>query len=386
MIEKGPVSVLVSPLDWGLGHATRCIPIVKELITQGARVVIAANADQKTLLNPEFPQVEFVDIPGYHIRYKRGFLLKWGLFLQFPFILSRIRKEKNWLDKLLQDHSIDAVISDNRYGLYNKKCHSVFITHQLQIQSGIGFSQGAGRWPLAIGRWTDRKLLKWNYKLISKFSRCWIPDQEAVLSTAGNLSHPAEMPSIPVRYIGILSRFHSFEKNIRKNSLLILMSGPEPQRTEFENILFSQLANSVLNTVVLRGLPGSDQQIPIVRDNIQIWNHVPANVLNELMNNAQYIVARSGYSTIMDLLTVRKNAILVPTPGQTEQEYLGRYMQERKWMYSVAQKNFNLEEAINSFNKAQLILPDMPDTNLHDVVKEFLKELSQRKNEHAKIK
>jgi UDP-N-acetylglucosamine:LPS N-acetylglucosamine transferase len=84
------------------------------------------------------------------------------------------------------------------------------------------------------------------------------------------------------------------------------------------------------------------------------------NALNELLNNSEYIVARSGYSTIMDLLAVKKNAILIPTPGQTEQEYLGQYSHEKKWMYSVAQKNFNLQAAMNDFKKAELVLPDVP--------------------------
>ena len=137
--------------------------------------------------------------------------------------------------------------------------------------------------------------------------------------------------------------------------------------------------NLTLNTVVVRGLPGSDLSVPFIRDGIQIWNHLPTNALNELLNNSEYIVARSGYSTIMDLLTVKKNAILVPTPGQTEQEYLGQYLHEKKWMYSVAQKNFNLQTAMNDFKKAELVVPEIPRTNLHDVIQVFLNELTLRK-------
>ena len=134
-----------------------------------------------------------------------------------------------------------------------------------------------------------------------------------------------------------------------------------------------------MNTVVVRGLPGSDFSIPFIREGIRIWNHLPSNTLNELLNNSEYIVARSGYSTIMDLLAVRKNAILVPTPGQTEQEYLGHYLHEKKWMYTVAQNNFKLEEEMNAFRNSELILPDIPGTNLHDVIGEFLRDLSKRK-------
>ena len=378
-MENGPISVLIAPLDWGLGHATRCIPIINELVQQGARVIVAANPGQNALLKPEFPQVGFIETQDYKIRYKGGILLKWALLFRLPSLLKQIKKENKWLEDILQHHHIDAVISDNRYGIFHRTCPSIFITHQLQIQSGIGSLFKGGRWSLAVGRHINRQILKWNYAFIEKFSSCWIPDLEGELSIAGLLSHPTKLPSIPVKYIGTLSRFYISEKNTQKNTLLILLSGPEPQRTEFENILFSQLGSSTMNTVVVRGLPGSDFSIPFVREGIRIWNHLPSNTLNELLNNSEYIVARSGYSTIMDLLAVRKNAILVPTPGQTEQEYLGHYLHEKKWMYSVEQKNFGLQAAMDAFKKAELVLPDIPATKLHDIIEEFLSELSLRK-------
>ena len=245
-MPNSPLSVLIAPLDWGLGHATRCIPIINELIQQGTRVIVAANPTQKTLLKSEFPQIEFIESQGYNIRYKGGVLLKWGLLFRLPFMLRQIKKENRWLEEILLHRPIDAIISDNRYGLYNKLCPGIFITHQLQIQSGIGA-------PSVFGRWADSKLLKWNYAFIEKFSACWIPDVEGDWSIGGLLSHPSKLPSIPVKYIGTLSRFYISEKKHQKNPLLILISGPEPQRTEFENILFSQLSNLTLNTVVVRG-------------------------------------------------------------------------------------------------------------------------------------
>jgi len=196
-----------------------------------------------------------------------------------------------------------------------------------------------GRWLLAIGRWADQKLLKWNYAFIEKFSTCWIADLEGELSIAGLLSHPSGLPSIPVKYIGILSRFYKSENRHQKNALLILLSGPEPQRSEFEDILFGQLSNSTLDTVIVRGLPGSDLPVPFIREGVEVWNHLPSEVLNELLNNSKYIVARSGYSTIMDLLAVKRNAILIPTPGQTEQEYLGHHLHEKKMdVFSCSKK------------------------------------------------
>ncbi|HET6999715.1 MAG TPA: glycosyltransferase [Puia sp.] len=224
----------------------------------------------------------------------------------------------------------------------------------------------------------NRRLLKWNYSFIEKFSSCWIPDLDGELSIAGLLSHPDKLPSIPVKYIGPLSRFSKSEKNIRENTLLILLSGPEPQRTEFENILFHQLSESTIQAVVVRGLPGSDLTVPFIRDEIQIWNHLPSDVLNILLNNSEYIVARGGYSTVMDLLAVKRNAILVPTPGQTEQEYLGNYLHEKKWMYTVEQKNFDLQPVMNAFENAELVLPELPRTNLQDVIGRFIRDLREK--------
>jgi UDP:flavonoid glycosyltransferase YjiC (YdhE family) len=377
MNQKGPVSVLLAPLDWGLGHATRCIPIIKELIRQGARVTIAASEGQKTLLFAEFPLIEYVEIPGYELSFKRGLLLKWALIWQIPAILKRIKKENSWLKETVKRLGIHAVISDNRYGLYNKKLYCVFITHQLNIQSGWGSKKNVSRWSLAVSRWINDKIREWNYEFIGKFSACWIPDLAGNNSLSGKLSHPVILPPIPVKYIGVLSRLKKEEKRKVSNSILILISGPEPQRTEFENILFEQLVSSTMETVVIRGLPGTELRNPMVRKKLKIFNHLPSSELNELMNTSEFIIARSGYSTIMDLVTLKRNAILVPTPGQTEQEYLARYMNEKKWMLTVSQKNFNLENVLSLYREIKLELPEITESNLYEPVKEFLVKASK---------
>jgi UDP:flavonoid glycosyltransferase YjiC (YdhE family) len=379
MNDKRPVSVLLAPLDWGLGHATRCIPIINELVKLGAQVTIAASGRQRALLLQEFPLLEFVEIPGYDISYREGILLKWNLFFNMRMILKKIKQENTWLKNILENRKIDAVISDNRYGLFNKKTYCVFITHQLAIQSGWRSNESDGRWSRlagAVGRWVDHKILKWNYKFIEKFSSCWVPDWEGEDSIAGDLSHPHVLPNIQVNYMGVLSRFKKSYNNIINGSVLILLSGPEPQRTEFENVIFRQMTDYPRQIVVVRGLPGLDSPIPFVRDGIKIYNHLPAVELNEMINVSEIIIARSGYSTIMDLVTLKKSAILVPTPGQTEQEYLAIYMQEKKWMYYLPQKNFNLVNALSAFRRMEKQLPEIPDSELHDVMKELLIKVS----------
>src|SRR6185295_1701336 len=377
MKQNEPLSVLVAPLDWGLGHATRCIPIIKELISQGARVVIAASGSQKTLLIQEFPSLEFLEIPGYKIRYKTGVLLKWALAAKIPSLLRQIKRENKWLEQTLKQQRLDAVISDNRYGLYHKTLYTVFITHQLYIQSGWNPPKRGNRWRQFAGSWVDRMLLKWNYKIIEKFSCIWVPDMHDSHSIAGRLSHPPVLPSIPLKFIGILSRFDLLEKKPVRNSLLILLSGPEPQRSRFENILFRELKNVSLQTLVVRGLPGSDDAMPFVNERVKIFNHLPAESLKEKILEAEFIIARSGYSTIMDLVKLNKNAILVPTPGQTEQEYLGSYLHEKGLMYMVPQKNFCLQKSLTAFQNLNLIVPAFGESSLKLVVEELLNRIGR---------
>jgi predicted glycosyltransferase len=365
MTPKEPVSVLVAPLDWGLGHATRCVPIIKELLSLGARVIIAASGRQKELLIREFPTVEFIEIPGYNIQYKHEGLLKWAILFRAPFFLRQIRRENAWLNLITREYRIDALISDNRYGLFNLNLYTVFITHQLYIQSGTGHQN-------SLSKWINRVIQKWNYKLIERFSCCWVPDGEEMYSIAGRLSHPSTLPKIPVKYIGLLSRFVLNEKRPLKKRLLILLSGPEPARTRFENLLIRQLKGTNMQVLLVRGLPGQTHSMPGIPEGVQIFNHLSSGDLEEMMMESEFIIARSGYSTIMDLIKLQRNAILVPTPGQTEQEYLGIYLNEMGWMYSVPQKKFNLEKTLDDFQKLKLSLPENQESNLQDIVGEFL--------------
>jgi UDP-N-acetylglucosamine transferase subunit ALG13 len=246
----------------------------------------------------------------------------------------------------------------------------VFLTHQLYIQSGLGRSDQPG----VFGTWVNRQILKWNYKFISKFSVCWIPDLPGIDSVAGALTHPPGKPPppVPFKYIGILSRFHYSEKKEIKNSILILISGPEPQRTRFEKKILRQLSGLDLNIILVRGLPGSDDRIPVRHDRLTVYNHLNTPALNELLLESEYIVARSGYSTVMDLIKLKRNAILIPTSGQTEQEYLARFLHNQNWMYCVPEKNFDLNAAMKAVQNCRQLLPELPAFPLNPVVKEFL--------------
>jgi uncharacterized protein (TIGR00661 family) len=324
--------VLVAPLDWGLGHATRCIPIIKQLLASGAEVILAAEGRTEVLLREEFPDLQFLTLAGYDIRYgKTKFSLMRNLMAQIPKMLLAIQEEYHWLEKTVEEHKIDLVISDNRYGLYHSDIRSVFITHQLLIKTPLG----------SIG---DKGLQKMNYSFINQFEECWVPDTEEDINLAGELSHPENKPEIPIHYIGSLSRFEfSMEKG--NKHLLVMLSGPEPQRSVLEVKLLEQLKQYPKAVLFVRGLPGA-VDLPEVPMNIRIVNHLPTKELETAIKEAHMVVARCGYSTVMDLVQLQKKSILIPTPGQTEQEYLATHLAAQRAALCIVQDTFDLKSAL----------------------------------------
>lgn len=390
---------MIAPLDWGLGHATRCIPIINQLIALDCEVLIASSGGQKSLLEREFPGIRSLELPGYGIKYARG---RWStflkLFIQIPKILTAIKRENHWLRTFLARERLDLVISDNRYGLHAEGVFSVFVTHQLCIQTPFG----KGR----FGRAAEQRLQKMQYRYIDFFSRCWVPDLETGGTLAGRLSHPELFPHTDVRYIGILSRF-SDNAGIRSSEggvlsgennevlfregeipssgggalsrgaeggfreeqdidILFLLSGPEPQRSLLERQVVRELRWFDGRAVIVRGLPGGRQGISTKREewewaierdkgrandiaagsfemaDVSVYSHLPAAALKKIMDRTSLVVSRAGYSTIMDLAALGKRAVLIPTPGQSEQEYLGQYLAGRKMFLCVKQDGFSL--------------------------------------------
>lgn len=352
--------VLVAPLEWGLGHATRCIPIIRELLIQGCEVLIAAEAEARALLAKEFSQLQFLDLKGYRMRYSRkGYWLPLKILIQFPKMLSSIRRENRWLKKVIIEHAIDAVISDNRFGFYNSTVPCVYITHQLTIKTGNSF--------------TERIAQRIHYRFINKFTTCWIPDYEGKVNLAGALSHPTHLPKTPVRYIGPLSRFEKKEVE-KKYDLAAIISGPEPQRTIFEELLLDQLPDYEGSVLFVRGLPGNLPSSFSIKSNIEMHDHLSAEELNEAVLGSDMIISRSGYTTVMDLVKLQRAAILIPTPGQPEQEYLAEYLMKEKLFFCIAQKDLSLKQAL-------LAVANFSKTNLVNSMNEYVaavKDLVQR--------
>lgn len=278
-----------------------------------------------------------MNLPGYRLRYgRKSVITTLKIFFQIPKILIQINRENRWLNIFLRSESIDAIISDNRYGLHSKKIISVFITHQLQIKT-------------PLGKIADKILQKLNYRYIDKFSACWVPDFENNNSLAGKLSHPHIFPETPVQYVGLLSRFAKKETSTLYK-ILILLSGPEPQRTILENIILNDLKSFNEKTIFIRGLPGG-KKIITAPSNVEVHNHLSAKELNEKICQSEIVICRSGYSTVMDLARLRKKSIMIPTPGQTEQEYLAEYLSKNKLILKINQNDFSLAQAIEAAEK-----------------------------------
>ena len=352
--------ILVAPLDWGLGHVTRCVPIIKEFLANDCDVWLAGEGAQEVLFRSEFPNLPFLSLPGYDIEYSKTSVgLLWKLILQAPRIISSIRAEHRWLNKMIKTHGIDAVISDNRFGLYHSYVPCVFVTHQLNIKS-------------PLGKWNERLLQKWNYGYINCFKECWVPDYAGENNLAGELSHPSISPRVPVKYIDPLSRFDKGELQEIEDRLLFILSGPEPQRTILENKIINEVSHYPGTASIVRGLPTSQSVIPST-GMIKFYNHLSATELNEEMEKADWVVSRSGFSTIMDLAKLQKKSILIPTPGQTEQEYLAQFLFQKKAAYTIGQKEFFLDSALGDAKKFNYRFSSLGNPNgLRIAVKIFL--------------
>lgn len=297
--------ILVAPLDWGLGHAARCVPVIRALLHHGAVPVIGADGGPLALLRGEFPGIGHVRVPGMEVRYGAGARQAWAVARQLPRMLRQVRDEHRLLAPMLRDLKLDAVISDQRFGLCAPAVPSVLITHQLFPFSP--FAQGVAR--------------RVNHRHIARFHRCWVADHAGSPGLAGELAHGGPLPTNAM-FIGPLSRFNgpAAAKELPYR-VVALISGPEPQRTLFEQEIRRQLHGIGGPHLLVAGRPG---QAGGMEGPLRVEPHLPADRLQAVLMQAGLIIGRTGYSTLMDLEAIGRGALLVPTPGQPEQEYLAR--------------------------------------------------------------
>jgi UDP:flavonoid glycosyltransferase YjiC (YdhE family) len=316
--------ILIAPLDWGLGHATRCIPIIRHLLETGNEPIIAASGRPLLLLQSEFPDVESVDFEGYNISYPEGSGMVWKMFKSTPHILRRIKEEHLELNEMIDKLKLDAVISDNRFGLYTDRIPCVYMTHQVMIKAPF----------------FETMLYRMHADYMRKFTQVWVPDFEEN-GLSGDLSHKFPLPRNG-QYIGSLSRFSPSEDDLNID-VLVIISGPEPQRTRFEKLVLNQLKDFDGTSVAVLGKP--DKVEDRVEGKVRIVSHLNAEDLEKQMTAARLVVSRSGYSTIMDLSALGKQAVFVPTPGQTEQEYLAQKYHQDGIHMMMKQRDFQLKKA-----------------------------------------
>ena len=338
-----PLHILVAPLDWGLGHTSRCVPVIRHLLERGCRVTAAGTEAQQSFLQQTFQEetasgaLRLRTLAGYNVRYAKtgsGFLPR--ILRQVPRILRTIRAEHRWLQAIVEEEGIDGIISDNRYGLHHARVPSVILTHQLSPRTGLG-------------TWMDGMLRRFHYRALRKFDDCWIVDVATSPGMSGALAHPPALPR-NARHIGLLSQFSDANFQAPAGTspaghLLILLSGPEPQRTMLSQKLWAQLRHYELPAVFIEGR--ADALIPDhIPPNITHHRRLTSTTLKPLLEAASAVICRSGYSTLMDLVALRKRAVTIPTPGQTEQEYLAEMLAARGIFATARQEDFSLPKAL----------------------------------------
>jgi UDP-N-acetylglucosamine:LPS N-acetylglucosamine transferase len=332
--------ILIVPLNWGLGHATRLIPVIKLCKEEGATVILGGSNRHQDFLQQETGATETVSMPCLKIFLSHSHAQVRTIILQLPLIFIYLFREHQAVQRIIRKRKIDLIISDCCFGLWSHKIPAILITHQIYIEI-----------PPRI-KLCARLINRINTWLIHRFDACWIPDIEPKNGLAGKLSHH-EIHGIQKAYIGILSRFQDGIKDKPPLSkepgkkLVIMLSGPEKQRTVLENIIKEQLINlpSHISFTVLRGLPElSDKLLP------GWYNHISSMELQAILSEADYIICRSGYSTIMDLVALNKTAMLIPTTGQSEQEYLAAYLTGKGYFLSIKQNEFELISVIQQLD------------------------------------
>lgn len=332
----GKICVLVCPLDWGLGHASRCVPVIREFLKADCRVVVAASGPGAALIKREIDlpgSIEFVPFPGFSVSYS-GSLLFLRLMLQVPSFLLHIYREKKFLRQLVSRFSPNLIISDNRYGLVHETVPSVIITHQLRpaLPSFLKIFE----LPLSF-------VIR---RMVRAFDECWIPDYKDC-PAAGNLVYGwQKLPA--VYFTGWLSRFSCGSSDPKKTAgpasryrVMYLLSGVEPQRSMLEEKIIRSRFPDGQPSLLVRGLP--DGTVPAGEERgLEIVPFLDSKAIREAVAESELIVCRSGYSSVTDLLALGRRAVLVPTPGQTEQEYLGRWLAGKGWFDVVRQKDFDV--------------------------------------------
>jgi len=311
------------------------VAVIDVLLNKETNVIIAADNGPLEFLKQRFESCEFIKLPGFVPTYPRSGAMALTMALQYPKMKKQAKIANKRLQEIIKEKKIDIVISDNRYELYSTEAYSVLVTHQIKIQT-----KGLQK---IFAAFIKSQL----HNYIKKYDELWIPDFENPPWLSGNLSHGRKMPINNYTFIGPLSRFKitNIKDSTKKYDVMVILSGPEPQRSIFEELLEEQFLKTDLKVVFLLGKP--DNQDSEFKENIVKMPHLPDVKFAEMIMSSDLIISRPGYSTIMDLAVFGKNAIFVPTPGQTEQEYLAETLEKQGSYYFQEQDKLDVQVAIH---------------------------------------
>lgn len=326
--------ILVAPLNWGLGHVTRCIPLIQELERLGAAVYLASDGVALHLLKAEFPHLPVFELPSYRIRYESTNMV-WNIGRQLPRILWAMRSERRAVERLVETHGIQGILSDNRYGCFSPRVSSVLLSHQLKL-----------RVPGSLLNWPANRVLR---LALAQFDAVWVPDAEEAPGLTGELAHgDAVHPN--TTFLGILTRMQAADEE-PEFDVAVVLSGPEPQRSILEQRLLDQAISLPQKFIFVQGQTQQKKHY-YAADNVEVVSYLTSKDLNEVLTASKVMVCRSGYSSIMDLAGLGKKAILIPTPGQTEQEYLADYLGEQQYFVVQRQDAIDLHAGIRQLSRS----------------------------------
>ncbi|MCB9308062.1 MAG: glycosyltransferase [Lewinellaceae bacterium] len=351
--------ILVAPLNWGLGHASRCIPLISALETMGAEVILASDGVALNLLKAEFPHLKAVSLPSYRIRYDTSNMVL-NIAKQMPRITYAVRAEQWVTDRLAREFGLHGIISDNRYGCFSRLTSNVLLTHQL--------------YPKVRNRmleWTAHRVLG---RAFSKFQEIWVPDVANEPSLSDELSHGSRAVHPNIQYVGPLSRLH--RRDIEQEyDVVIVLSGPEPQRTYLEQRLLEQAMLLPQKFIIVQGKTHAKEH-HFAAENIEMVSYLTSKELNDVLLAGEVMICRSGYSSIMDLAALGKKAILIPTPGQTEQEYLADLFARQGIFLVQRQEEIDLENGLEQMSATRgLASGQYPTTEYENTLKRWLQGL-----------
>jgi len=365
MSDKTGKRILYAVLNWGYGHTVHSFPLIEHL-NKNHDVILAADGKARILLQRRFPENLCIHLKDARINYsQKKALMPVYLAIQAVKMLLGMGREHRITNNLVKNMKIDRIISDNRYGVWNKYIPSFLITHQLRFRMPFRKLEGLS--------------LFFNRLIFKGFSAVWVIDSPDInLNLSGDLSHNNPLSAHPkVRFMGLWSDLKpiAIKEDI---DLLVILSGPEPQRTVFENILIEQFSGLIGNFVLVRGTEKPEIK---TMESLEIIGLADRTTINNLIARSRMVICRSGYTSTMDLVRMGKKAIMVPTPGQSEQEYQAELYHKRGWFYSVSQDALDL--TVDRKKAIEYSPPDIKEwfnrTDLLDeAIREWLKHRIKR--------